>query len=103
MLLAVDIGNTNLTLGLFDGSKLEADWRLKTDSAETIDGWGVLFRNLFSLGSLDIENVDSMIVASVVPQLGASIDGMAERYLGLKPLHVDSTISDRDNNTRRPS
>ncbi len=92
MLLAVDIGNTNLTVGLFDGSKLEADWRLKTDSAETIDGWGVLFRNLFSLGSLDIENVDGMIVASVVPQLGASIDGMAERYLGLKPLHVDSII-----------
>lgn len=90
MLLAVDIGNTNLTLGLFDGAERLADWRLKTDSAQTIDGWGVLFRNLFALDSLDITKVDGMIAASVVPQAGAAVEGMAARHLGLRPLHVDS-------------
>ncbi len=90
MLLAVDIGNTNLTLGLFDGAERLADWRLKTDPSQTVDGWGVLFRNLFALGSLDMAKVDGMIVASVVPQAGAAVDGMAARHLGLRPLHVDS-------------
>ena len=47
MLLAVDVGNTNLTLGVHRGSEWIADWRLKTDTSQSVDGWGVLFRNLF--------------------------------------------------------
>ena len=90
MLLAVDVGNTNITLGLFEGDRLLADWRLKTDPEQTIDGWGVLFRNLFNIAGVETRKVHGIIVSSVVPQLDASISGMAERYLNLEPLSVTS-------------
>ncbi len=88
MLLAVDVGNTNLTIGLFDGSKRLADWRLKTDPEQTVDGWGALFHNLVSLADLHLADVRGFIFSSVVPQLDASISGMATRYLGLDPFQV---------------
>ena len=88
MLLAVDVGNTNLTIGLFDGSRQVADWRLKTDPEQTIDGWGALFHNLLSLVDRNLADVSGFIFSSVVPQLDASISGMATRYLRLDPLQV---------------
>lgn len=88
MLLAVDVGNTNLTIGLFDGESRRADWRLKTDPEQTIDGWGALFQNLFALANLKLRDIDGFIFSSVVPQLDASIAGMASRYLSLEPLQV---------------
>ncbi len=91
MLLAVDVGNTNLTIGLFDGSKRLADWRLKTDSEQTIDGWGALFHNLLSLAGHRLEDVSGFIFSSVVPQLDASISGMASRYLQLEPFQVTAS------------
>lgn len=88
MLLAVDVGNTNLTIGLFNESKRLADWRLKTDSEQTIDGWGALFHNLLALAGHQLGDVHGFIFSSVVPQLDASISGMASRYLQLKPFKV---------------
>ena len=57
MLLAVDVGNTNLTIGLFDGERLAADWRLKTDLEQT-PSWGALFHTLVSLANLKLAEVD---------------------------------------------
>jgi len=54
MLLALDVGNTNLTLGAFEGAKLAAQWRLRTVQNQTADEWGILLRNLFTLSGLDI-------------------------------------------------
>lgn len=88
MLLAVDVGNTNLTIGLFDGERLAADWRLKTDLEQTADGWGALFHTLVSLANLKLAEIDGFVFASVVPQLDSSIGGMASRYLKLEPLQV---------------
>ncbi len=92
MLFAVDAGNTHLTLGVYRGSDLVAHWRLKTDPSQSVDGWGVLFRNLFSLADLDIGEISGIIISSVVPQLNASLDGTARRYLGAQPLFVTSDI-----------
>jgi len=92
MLLAVDVGNTNLTLGVFEGARLIQNWRLKTDPAQTVDDWGVLFRNLFSLSGLDIKQVDGMVVSSVVPRLDSSLEQMASRYFGMRPLFVSAAI-----------
>ena len=88
MLLAVDVGNTNLTIGLFDDERLAADWRLKTDLEQTADGWGALFHTLVSLANLKLAEIDGFVFASVVPQLDSSIGGMASRYLKLEPLQV---------------
>lgn len=88
MLFAVDVGNTNLTLGVYRGRELIGHWRLKTDPSQTIDGWGVLFRNLFSLSNLPISEIRGIIISSVVPQLDFSLEQMSERYFQAQPLFV---------------
>ncbi len=91
MLFAVDVGNTQLALGVYRGAELTAHWRLETDTAQTVDGWGVLFRNLFSLAQLDIAEIDGIIISSVVPQLDASLEKMAARYFQTQPLLVSAS------------
>jgi type III pantothenate kinase len=90
MLLALDAGNTNVTIGAFDGANLIGRWRLRTIHEQTADEWGVLLRNLFALASLDLARVDGIIIASVVPALDASLRDMAERYFHADPLFVTS-------------
>lgn len=90
MLFAVDVGNTNLTLGVFRGADLAGDWRLKTDPSQTVDGWGVLFRNLLSLANMSFAEVDGIVISSVVPTLDDSLRRMAERYFRQTPVLVDS-------------
>jgi len=88
MLLALDIGNTNITLGVYRQSELAAHWRLKTDPSQTADGWGILARNLFELAGLDTDEVRGVIIASVVPPRDSVLEEMAERYFHTKPLFV---------------
>jgi type III pantothenate kinase len=88
MLLALDVGNTNITLGVYRENDLVAHWRLKTDPAQTADGWGVLARNLFALAGLDTNEVHGIIIASVVPPLDSTLEQMAMRYFHAKPLFV---------------
>lgn len=92
MLLAVDVGNTNLTLGVHRGSEWIADWRLKTDTSQSVDGWGVLFRNLFLLADLNISEVSGVIISSVVPRLDSSLEQMSRHYLNARPLFVTAAI-----------
>lgn len=88
MLLALDVGNTNITIGAFDGQKLTGRWRLRTIHEQTADEWGVLMRNLFALSSLDLARVDGIIIASVVPPLDSSLSAMAERYFNTTPAFI---------------
>jgi type III pantothenate kinase len=88
MLLALDAGNTNITVGVFDGRRLAAHWRLRTVHGQTADEWGVLLRNLFALSSLDLARVKGVIVASVVPPLDSALALMARRYFATDALFV---------------
>jgi type III pantothenate kinase len=88
VLLALDAGNTNITIGTFEGRQLTGHWRLRTVHEQTADEWGVLMRNVFALAGLDIARVDGVIVASVVPPLDASLAAMAQRYFHSEPLFV---------------
>jgi type III pantothenate kinase len=88
MLLALDAGNSNITIGAFEGRELIGRWRLRTIHEQTADEWGVLMRNLFALATLDLARVDGIIIASVVPSLDAPLTGMAERYFHTTPLFV---------------
>src|SRR5580765_8187805 len=92
MLLVIDIGNTNTSLGVFEGGRLVAHWRLTTERARTGDEWGVLARNLFELSSLDFKSIDAIAIASVVPPLNFTIKLMAELYFQITPLFVDHTV-----------
>lgn len=92
MLLVIDVGNTNTSLGVFDDEKLMADWRLTTARARTGDEWGVHVRNLFALADLDFKTIDAIAIASVVPPLNFTLKRMAEVYFGISPLFIDDTI-----------
>jgi type III pantothenate kinase len=89
MLLALDVGNTNLTIGAFDGARLTAQWRLRTVHDQTADEWGILLRNLFALSGHDIARIDGVIISSVVPPLDLSLAAMAPRYFGSEALFVN--------------
>ncbi len=89
MLLALDVGNTNLTIGAFDGVRLAAQWRLRTVNEQTADEWGILLRNLFALSGHDIARIDGVIISSVVPPLDLSLAAMAPRYFGCEALFVN--------------
>ena len=90
MLLAIDVGNSNITIGVFEGDALRTRWRLRTVHEQTQDEWGILFRNLFAMSSLDAGAIDGVIIASVVPPLDPTLTAMAERYFHQRPRFVTS-------------
>lgn len=89
MLLAIDAGNTNIKLGLFQGAELLANWRLATDRSRTADEYGNDVRGLFA--GMDVKQVEAIVITCVVPQLHDTLRVMSERYLELTPLFVDHT------------
>lgn len=91
MLLALDAGNTNITIGAFDGERLTGRWRLRTIREQTPDEWGILMRNLFSLSGLDLRKVDGVVISSVVPAVDQPLTAMSERYFQRAPMFIDST------------
>jgi type III pantothenate kinase len=92
MLLVIDIGNTNTVLGVFDGSRLAADWRLETKQRQTADEYGILARNLFALAEMEVSRIQHIVIASVVPPLNSVLEQMALKYFRLKPLFVEPGV-----------
>jgi type III pantothenate kinase len=92
MLLTMDVGNTNTVLGVFREKELLANWRLTTSREQTIDEYGILARDLFTLASLDPHEIDGVIISSVVPPLNSTLAGMSERYFNLPALFVEPGI-----------
>lgn len=91
MLLAIDVGNTNVTLGVFDGARIVTRWRLRTVHDRTPDEWGIQLRSLFALDHLAFDQVDGLAAATVVPPLESSLTAMARRYFGMEPFWVTGT------------
>jgi type III pantothenate kinase len=92
MLLTIDVGNTNTVLGVFRDAELVANWRLTTAREQTVDEYGVLTRNLFSLAGLDRDAITGVIVSSVVPPVNRTLVEMARIYLGKKALFVEPGV-----------
>ena len=91
MLLGIDIGNTNTSLGVYDRERLVAHWRLTTARARTVDEYGVYARNVLALAELDFKAITAVCIASVVPPLNPVLKRMSEVYFGQTPLFVDHT------------
>lgn len=91
-LLVMDVGNTNTVLGVFRDERLVAHWRLTTARDQTVDEYGILTRNLFTLANLEPESIEGVIISSVVPPLNQTLAKMAERYLGTRALFVEPGI-----------
>jgi type III pantothenate kinase len=106
MLLVLDVGNTNTVLGVFarvakvdlgkGGDRdvpgryelLVANWRVATIAIQTVDEYGVLFRNLFAMDGLEVKGIHGIVISSVVPPLDSTLRQVCERYFNTKPLFV---------------
>lgn len=88
MLLALDVGNTNVTIGVFEGVEIRRRWRLSTARHRTVDEVGMLLRQLCGLGGIPTEAIQGVIVGSVVPTLDATLRGAIVQYLDQEPVFV---------------
>jgi len=109
MLLVLDVGNTNTVLGVFDKTAkspseasadgtspkydlLVANWRVATNATQTVDEYGVLFRNLFAMDNLEVSGVQGIVISSVVPPLDSTLRQVCERYFKTKPLFIEPGV-----------
>lgn len=108
MLFVIDVGNTNTVLGVFAQAskaappgetdhapqydRLLAHWRVATSRTSTVDEYGVLFRNLFSMAGLESKGIQGIVVSSVVPPLDPVLRQVCERYFSLRPLFIEPGV-----------
>jgi type III pantothenate kinase len=102
MLLVLDVGNTNTVLGVFAKAEkssaprhydqLVANWRVSTIATQTVDEYGVLLRNLFSMDHLEVQGIHGIVISSVVPPLDSTLRQVCERYFKLKPLFIEPGV-----------
>lgn len=92
MLLTIDVGNTNTVLGVFREKELAHHWRLTTARDQTVDEYGILTRNLFTLAGMEPKGIGGVMISSVVPPLNATLAAMSERYFGAKALFVEPGV-----------
>lgn len=92
MLLAVDVGNSNITLGLYDGEALGPRWRIATDHNSMPDEYGLQFIGMFSHAGVPVDKLTGICLASVVPPLTGKIIEACRVYLQKDPLVVDAGV-----------
>src|ERR1700756_1983976 len=110
MLLVLDVGNTNTVLGVFAPmakvnpgendtqgeaacyERLIAHWRVATNHIQTVDEYGVLFRNLFSMDHLEMSGIHGIVISSVVPPVDSTLRQVCERFFNLKPLFIEPGV-----------
>lgn len=92
MLLALDIGNTNMVVGVYQGEKLLTNWRIASDKRRSVDEYGILMQNLFHFHNLEAKEVKDIIISSVVPPIMGAMEEMAEKYFNIKPIVVGPGI-----------
>lgn len=88
MLLVIDVGNTNIVLGVFKGKELLYDWRISTEKDRTSDEYGLLFEQIFKYHGIDRKQVKHIIMSSVVPPLMHTLPNMSMKYFGIEPIVV---------------
>jgi len=92
MLLAIDIGNTDTTLGVFEGEELRATWNMATDIHRLADEYAALLLNLLHHQGLDTSDIKEIVMCSVVPPLIATFDELFQRYFHISPLVVGAGV-----------
>ena len=92
MLLALDVGNTNTVVGVFDGEELKAHWRLSTRRAGTCDEYGIFVKSLFDFAGLDFRAITAVILSTVVPTVQGPLEEMSRQFFGVEPMVVGPGI-----------
>ncbi|MFO7247471.1 MAG: type III pantothenate kinase [Bacillota bacterium] len=92
MLLVMDVGNTNIVIGVYEGRELRHHWRVHTDRDKTEDEYGLLIRALFDHAGLTFSDIEAVVIGSVVPPLMYALERMARKYLGREAMVVGPGI-----------
>ena len=92
MLLCIDVGNTNVTFGLFDGRDLGACWRIRTIHERMPDEYGLQFLGLLNHAKREPKDISGICLASVVPPVTGKVVQACQEYIGLDPLVVDAGV-----------
>lgn len=92
MLLAIDVGNTNVVLGIYDGEKMRSHWRVATDASKMADEYAVLLDGLLRYAESSLARIEAVVVSSVVPALTTTFEELARRYCGVNPVVVGPGI-----------
>ncbi|MBN2232489.1 MAG: type III pantothenate kinase [Deltaproteobacteria bacterium] len=88
MILVVDVGNTHTVLGLFEGREMVDNWRIATHISRTEDEYGILLKDLLLFSGISLGQVSGMVVSCVVPPMVVALEGLARKYLGVKPMVI---------------
>jgi type III pantothenate kinase len=92
MLLVIDVGNTNMLVGVYSGKKLIHHWRLETKKERTADEFGIFFKELFRFANLDPKQVEDIAISNVVPPMEFNLQRMCRRYFDISPLFVSHKV-----------
>ena len=92
MILAIDVGNTQIVIALFDGDDLKNSWRISTDKNKSSDEIGMVMMQMLSLGGINCGDIEDVIISSVVPPVMHSLTNAIKRYIGCTPLVVGAGV-----------
>ncbi len=92
MLLVIDVGNTNMVIGIFDAGNLMESWRVGTRVERTTDEFGILFKELLVFSKVKRQDIDGIIISCVVPPLRNPLEGLGRKYFNLEPMLVEPGI-----------
>ena len=95
MLLVIDVGNTNMVVGIFEGTELKGSFRLMTDANRTSDEVGLLMCQYFQRFGVALDQVEDVVIGSVVPQVMHTLSNAVRKYLGKVPLVIDEDLDPR--------
>lgn len=92
MLLAFDVGNTNIVLGVFKDGEMIENWRLETDNGKSADEYGMVINQLFRYSGLDTADVDDVIVSTVVPSVLYTIQHLSQKYFNRRAIVIEAGV-----------
>ena len=92
MILVFDVGNTNIVLGVYEGKQLLNSWRISTDKNKTSDEYGILMNQLFGYEGLSFDDIEAVIISSVVPPLMYSLQAVSVKYFKREPIIIGPGI-----------
>src|SRR5258705_2750034 len=93
MLLVIDVGNTNTSMGIYDGARLRASWRLTTRREQTADEWGVFIQTLLGTRGIAQQDITGVAISNVVPPIQHALEWICDPYFGVDPLTVEPGVT----------
>lgn len=88
MLLVIDVGNTNIVLGIFEDKNLIYDWRISTDRDKTVDEYGLMMKQILDSQNIKAEDISDIIISSVVPNINDIFPEICEKYFKIQPIII---------------